>query len=93
MQSYPCPHCGQRTIPLWRRALLGPAWPTVCSDCGKGVGVPWSSMRMVFLGMLLILVGDRIAARFGLAIEIWVVAVLLGLVLAAWVRWVPLEKR
>lgn len=74
-------------------AVGGPAWPTVCSDCGKGVGVPWSSMRMVFLGMLLILVGDRTAARFSVAIEIWLVVVLLGLVLAAWVWWVPLEKR
>jgi hypothetical protein len=46
MMSYPCPHCGQRTISFWQRVSLGPAWPTRCQGCRGRVGVPWRGRDM-----------------------------------------------
>lgn len=100
MKRYPCPHCGRATIPLWRRFCLGPAWPTVCSDCGRRVGVPWWSM---WLGGLVGGLGSGFAFLVGPArrtltvetrLEVGILLVgALALLLVASVRWVPLVRR
>lgn len=99
-KSYPCPHCQQITIRLWRRLCLGPAWPTTCSACRRRVGVPWSSMWLIQafaligagLGVLLFGPGRTMSlnSRVGAAV---VLLALVGALSVAWVRWVPLIKR
>jgi hypothetical protein len=44
---YKCPHCGKPGIPVWRKLFLGPLVPTTCKECGREVGVPYSSMLLV----------------------------------------------
>lgn len=48
-KRYACPHCGEKTISLWRRLFLGPALPTRCSACQQRVGVSWS---MTWIGLV-----------------------------------------
>ncbi|MDI6737122.1 MAG: zinc ribbon domain-containing protein [Nanoarchaeota archaeon] len=44
ISMYECPICHMPGIPVWRKACLDPAYPTNCKNCGKKVGVPYSSM-------------------------------------------------
>jgi len=44
---YKCPHCGKPGISVWRKLFLGPLVPTTCKQCGREVGVPYSSMLLV----------------------------------------------
>jgi hypothetical protein len=51
-----CPHCGKDGISALRKICLGPAWPTRCTECGGGVGVPyWSMVTIVPLVVALVL--------------------------------------
>jgi hypothetical protein len=99
-KSYPCPHCNQITIPLWRRLCLGPAWPTTCSTCNKMVGVPWSSMwlalafGLIGAGLAFLLVGPgRTMSPDSRVVVAIVLLAVLGPLSVVWVRWVPLIKR
>jgi hypothetical protein len=97
-KSYPCPHCGQRTISAWRRLSLGPARPAVCSACGKGVGVPWSALWLIPLALVVGKIGRFIVVGFNPAIEDYMVGLavnfVVGLAFFAWM-WirVPLVKQ
>jgi hypothetical protein len=99
MKRYPCPHCGRATIPLWRRLCLGPAWPTICSDCGRRVGVPWWSVWLVGLygvmgaGFGLWLTSDPTRTTDTRLLVGVLFLSAFALLLVAWVRWVPLIKR
>ena len=94
-KSYPCPHCGHRTITLWRRLSLGPARPAVCSDCGSGVGVPWSSLWLIPLAVIV----PRMAIVVipGSDGSLWAhlaaAAVSLVVFLTMWFRFAPLVKQ
>jgi hypothetical protein len=46
MKHLDCPHCGKPAITILRKAFLGPGWPATCKECGKKVGVPYSSARL-----------------------------------------------
>ena len=39
-----CPYCGKPALSLWRKLYAGPAIPLPCRNCGRSVGVSWSSM-------------------------------------------------
>ena len=43
MANFKCPNCQQPTISFWRRQIIGPTAPAVCSNCGAEVAVTWSS--------------------------------------------------
>jgi len=47
IDMYECPHCGKPGIPVWRKLILGSLVPTTCKQCGREVGVPYSSMLLV----------------------------------------------
>ena len=40
MQKLECSHCHQKTIPVWRKQVLGAATHVTCSGCGGKVSVP-----------------------------------------------------
>ena len=41
---FECPICHKLGISSWSKACTGSAWPTKCKQCGKKVGVPYSSL-------------------------------------------------
>lgn len=94
-KSYPCPHCGHRTITLWRRLSLGPARPAVCSDCGSGVGVPWSSLWLIPLAVIVPRVAIVVipGSDGSLGAHLAAAAISLVVCLAIWFRFVPLVKQ
>jgi hypothetical protein len=53
---FKCPICHKPGIPTWRKLCLGPALPTKCRECGKKVGVPYSSMLAVVPFVVAILI-------------------------------------
>lgn len=44
---YTCPHCNKQSISKFRKMFLGPSVPTICSFCGKKVGVPYTALLTV----------------------------------------------
>jgi hypothetical protein len=53
---YPCPHCGECTIGLFRKWLSAPALPARCGRCQMPSSVPASSggngLAVLVLGLL-----------------------------------------
>lgn len=99
MTTYPCPHCGQRSISLKRRLSIGPARPVVCTACGGRVGVPWGTLWLIPLS-LGVAQGTRLAVvGFSPAFQDYLMGAGVGLVVGTvfflwmWVRWVQLVKQ
>ncbi len=92
---YPCPHCGQRTISVWRRLGIGPAKPAVCAECGRNVGVPWSALWLIPLSLVVSRGVRYFAAGFDPSTEDYLAGAIVGLVFWAWawVKLVPLVKQ
>jgi len=53
---FECPICHNPGIPTWRKFFLGPAVHTKCRQCGRKVGVPYSSMFAVLPFIISILI-------------------------------------
>jgi hypothetical protein len=85
-----CPYCGKHGIPVLRKAFLGPAVPTRCNQCGRLVGVPWSS----FVAYLPFAAGIILAVIVGPP-ELKALSVLTGtsLMFLIHVLFIPLEQR
>ncbi len=52
-QKLECPHCHQRTIPVWRKLLINNIRPATCSSCGWTITVPaWANVAVLpFVGL------------------------------------------
>jgi hypothetical protein len=88
---YTCPHCNQPGISWTRRAMLGPAVPATCAQCGSKVGVPWGKS---FCAMIPFLVGILIAqAVVGPVIGYIAVGLGATAMLVLHFTWVPLIKK
>ncbi len=89
---YNCPICNQPGIPVWRKLMLGPALPTTCRQCGKKVGVPWSSMLSV-VPFLFAIIFSYYAFFFTNIDLIWLfTALVLSIIIMffAYIKWIPL---
>ncbi len=91
MNMHQCPHCGKPGITALRRAFLGPAIPTTCSQCGQKVGVPGWSIVIVLplltgLAAALVIEMPKTAAVWSAALGIAITGLL-------WETCVPLIKR
>ena len=88
---HPCPHCGKPTISSFRRACLGPALPTTCSECGQAVGVPYWSVALI----VPVAVTPTVACWFtdNSAIAACIGMIGGALTMLLWASLVPLVKR
>jgi len=85
-----CPHCNKPGVSLLRKLCLGPAMPATCKECGRKVGVPYSSMlAFIPFGVAIILV--QIVDSTTLQMGIWVVGFLLYAVIH--MKFVPLVRK
>lgn len=87
MEKLECPRCHQRTIPAWRKQVLGPATSATCPGCGGKVGVPIAALLSAtpFLAAL-------IAVQFINPVAVSAVVLVAGAVTMAWLhhKYVPL---
>lgn len=85
---YKCPHCGKPGISIWRKLCLGPLFPTTCKECGKEVGVPYSSVLLVIPFII-----AMVLAMMYLGSAMWkvVIFVVLTLIMSAiYLKYIPL---
>jgi len=85
---YKCPHCGKPGIPVWRKLCLGPLVPTTCKQCGREVGVPYSSVLLVIPFII-----AMVLAMMYLDSVMWKVVILVVLTLimsVVYLRYIPL---
>jgi uncharacterized protein (DUF983 family) len=87
MEKLECPNCHQKTIPLWRKLLLGPATRTTCANCGSGVSVPYLSM-LAAVPFLIAIVAAQAVGSTGIAAA----ALAIGVLVMLWIyyQFVPL---
>jgi len=85
---YKCPHCGKPGISVWRKLFLGPLVPTTCKQCGREVGVPYSSVFMILPFMaamaLVIIYVDPVAIK----VAVW--AALAIIMIVVYLKYIPL---
>jgi len=91
MAMHSCPHCNKDGITTLRRAFLGPAMVTICTECGGKVGVPLGRSIVAAVPYLLAIgaasvIDDPVNSVFCLVIG---AAVMFGL----FFKFVPLIKK
>jgi DNA-directed RNA polymerase subunit RPC12/RpoP len=91
MKHLDCPHCGKRAITVVRKAFLGPGWPATCRECGKKVGVPYSTTKLVPIVSALTIIGLLAVRSF--ASFVVVLAGGAALFFFVQILWVPLVPR
>jgi len=87
MEKLECPRCHQRTIPAWRKQVLGPATSATCPGCGGKVGVPMAAILSA-TPFFAALIAFQFIESFALGAAVLVV----GAVAMAWLHqtYVPL---
>lgn len=96
MSANRCPHCGRPALSPARKLLLGPSSSATCRACGGRIGVAlgkaWAALSP---GLLVAASGLMIAQasiRF-LPVILLLDALALLLMGAAYLWWVPLQRR
>ncbi len=92
MLKHSCPHCGAAGISALRKAFLGPALPTTCSECRKNVGVPYGKSMLALLPWFVALGLFPFVSESGLQ-SFWLGALGAASVAVLWGCLVPLTRR
>lgn len=91
-----CPHCGQPALSPARKLLLGPSASAACRACGGHVGVAFGKAWTALSPGLLVAASGVLIAHASIRYLPTILAldaVLLLAMGAAYLWWVPLQRR
>ncbi len=92
---YNCPICKEPGIPAWRKAFLGPGYPTKCKKCGKKVGTSYKSLLLGLPGGILIFIITYNVLITGSSVFWIILTGIIGSIIAAimQLKWVSLISK
>lgn len=96
MSANRCPHCGQPALSPVRKLVLGPSASIACRACGRPVGVAFGKAWAALSPGLLVAASGALIARASirhLPTVLALDALLLLAMGAAYIWWVPLQRR
>lgn len=96
MSANRCPHCGQPALSPARKLLLGPSASVACRACGGLVGVAFGKAWVALSPGLLVAASGALVAQASiryLGLILALDALLLLAMGAAYLWWVPLQRR
>jgi hypothetical protein len=90
MTKLTCPWCEKPAISVLRKMWLGPALSTKCRNCGRPIGVPYTSMLALipFIGL-----GGLGVDTPDIVPKVAMISAGFALMCALHIYWVPLERR
>jgi transposase-like protein len=52
---YKCPHCGKKSIPLWKKLIMDPRYNYKCKECGGYINTPYYYLVLISVVTLIVL--------------------------------------
>jgi endogenous inhibitor of DNA gyrase (YacG/DUF329 family) len=91
IDMYKCPHCGKPGIPVWRKLCMGPIISANCKQCGREVGVPYSSILYILPFMAAMVLTIIYLDPIEIKVTVWVALTII--MLAVYLKFVPLVPK